>query len=913
MGVDGFSKQLPGTAGAGRPDGRAVRVGPPDGPVLSGAAVAKLGRPRTPPAFVARPRLFRLLDGGTRRPVTLISAGAGWGKTALAASWAETVTPPAAVGWLGLDAENDRPDTFWSSVLAAIRRTGMAPDDDLVRGVNKGPATRRAPVERIAVALGRLSGPVILVLDELDAVVDPRILRDLGALLRHQPERLRLVLIARQDPPLPLHRLRTAGWLTEIRAPNLGFTMAEAAELLVGHGLQLADTELRTLLDRTEGWAAGLRLAASYLTARGDQYATARFTGDRGAVADYLMGEVLAHQPPAVRRFLIHTSIVDRLSGDLADAMVAGAHSQAMLERLERANAFVVGHGASPGWFRYHPLLRDLLRHLLQVEEPGMAPELHLRAARWYARHNAPLKAVTHAAAAGDWPLVGRLVVAGFVPFILSADRDALANVLREVPPDQFPRTAELKICAALLLFNARDYGGIPRQVADARLLLEHLGSTGRRPVEIALRSLELAVARARGDTTALIAAATDVLGLLAEVRLEELPSALQYRAIAVDNKGVGLLWNGDLDRADQYLRTALMGARAARLDLVEINATGHLAVIEFLRGSLREARKLASAAGELARTRGLTGSLQAVAAHTALTMVEVESNNLAEAEQTLKHGFDAHRCDPELAQGVALRVAQVRLLLARGSPAAAEVVLGQTWQEVDAATLAPVLLRWLTLAQAEIDLAAGRGRPQARTGPECVDEALAQRERVSLARADLAAGDIERADARLASVRDAPTDLVAAVEAWVVTALLADRQGRAVRSADALVRAVAIAEREGIRRPFSGIDRSRTADLIERQRWLAPDSSAFVAGVLGELRPGGGRPGAQSPAAELSTREMEVLRYLPTMFNAGEIAEELHVSVNTVKAHLRSIYRKLEVSRRREAVVRARGLGLLG
>ena len=887
------------------------------GAVEVGLIGAKLSRPRVPPAFVPRQRLIDLLDAGSRRPVTLVSAGPGWGKTLLVASWADTGDTPGPVGWLSLDREDNYPNVFWSNVVAALRGTGAVPDGSDLTEIVGGAPVNRALIERIFAAVARLPNPVVLVLDDLQLIDDPEVISGLGVLLRYQPDQLRLILVARSDPDLPLRRLRPAGLLTEVRVADLEFNADEAAELLSQHGLRLGADELRTLLERTEGWAAGLRLAGIYLTARGARHTIADFAGDRGIVADYLIGEVLAYQPPEVRRFLIYTSIVDQISGDLADAIMDDVHGQAMLEQLERANAFVVGLGTRPEWFHYHHLLGDLLRHLLQVEDAELIPQLHLRAAVWYSRNDAQLKAVAHAAAAGDWPLVGRFTLAGVASFVLSAERAALVKVLQGVPPEQFSATAELKICAALLMLHAGNYDAIPGLIAAARQLLTGREAADRRAVEIALSSLEAALARIRGDISGLIGAATDVLRLVADVRFDELTSVLQHRAAAVNNKGVGLLWTGELDRADQYLRSAVMAARAADVELVEINAVGHLALIDFMRGLLVEACDQALAAIDLARRRGWTATRHVVPAYLVLALVEIERHHVAGAEQALKHGSAADLSDPDTVQRVALRVVQARLLLVKGRAAVAAAVLERIRHEADQAVPPPVLARWLALTEAELELAAGRplraGQRIARVVPALVvsADAPAYRERVFRARVALALGDAGEAEALLAPVREAATDVVTAVEAWLVSAVLADVQGRSDQSAEALNRALILAGPQGIRRPFLVIEKSMVAALVERHR--ARGGSQFVADLLAEMASGRSRTGPSGTGAQLSSRELEVLRYLPTVLNAAEIADELHVSVNTIKAHTRSIYRKLDASRRREAVIRARDAGLLG
>jgi LuxR family maltose regulon positive regulatory protein len=871
--------------------------------------VAKLYRPRVPPLFVRRQRLIDMLDKGSTGPATLVHAGPGWGKTLLAASWAETATR-APVGWLSLDAEDNNPAVFWSHVLATLRETGVTSRVDDLQELSSRSSVNRGLIERIVHGLAQLSGDVILVLDDLDAIREWQVNRDLAFLLRRQPEQLHLVLVGRTDSAPLLHRLRAAGELAEIRAADLAFTVDEAAEMLAHHDLRLSENELQRLLERTEGWAAGLRSAAIFLTRPGNRRRIDDFAGYKGAVADYLLNEVLAHQAPEIRRFLLYTSIVEPLSGDLADALTGQTHGQRTLEQLERANTFVIGLGSRPGSFRYHHLFGELLSHQLLLELPEMIPNLHLRAVGWYLAHGETLKALKHAAAAQNWPLVGQLVVTRAGPLVVTAESAALIKILTRVPPEWFSATAELKFCGALLRYEAHDYDAIPSLAADARNLLRGREEADRRPIEVALGTLELTVARQRGDMPALVAAATEVLDRLAGMDLDRLPSQPKYRAIALNNKGVGLLWTGQMDLADRYLWAAMTAARSTGVDLTEINAIGHLALIEAMQGRLGDAEEYARSGRDVAERRGWGTALQAVPAHLALAWIDLERNDIAQAQQSLKRGFDGYRADLEAAQGAVLRILQSRLLLARGEVDAALAALHQARLDL-ATTVGPVVSRWLALAEAEVDLAAGHPENvDERIGHPAVGTAPGLRELSCLARAAVAQGDLRRAEALLAPLLATSSDPVASVEAWIVTALIADSQRQGNRSVEALTRALAIAEPDRLRRPFVSIGGGRMAALIERQRWLVSDNATFVADILAQLAPG---PQSDPPLPDaLSERELEVLRYLPTMLSAGQIARDLHVSVNTIKAHLRAIYRKLGVSHRHDAVVRARGLGLI-
>jgi LuxR family transcriptional regulator, maltose regulon positive regulatory protein len=874
-----------------------------------GQVAAKLSRPQLLRSLVHRQRLINMLEAGARHTVTLVCAGAGWGKTVLVSSWADAQRRP--VGWLTLDAEDNNPNVFWFHVVAALRETGAVPEDNPLAELGSLQAGDTELVERVRHGLAQMPGPVVLVLDDFHEIDDPQLLDSVAALLRYPPESFHLLLISRAEPALPLHRLRAAGQLTEIRAGELAFSPEESVELLAAHGLQLADDDLTTLLHRTEGWAAGLQLAVAYLAARGGPIRIGDFAGDMRAVEKYLADEVLANQPPDVRRFLLYTSVPEQVCGELADALTEEERGQWMLEELERVNAFIVRLGPKPQWFRYHPLLRDMLLHQLLLQQPPVLAELHLRAARWYAEREAILEALAHAAAARDWPFVGRLVAARAAPLIVSTKRAALARVLERIPTDELTATAELVVCDAVLLFHAGVLDAIPDRITLARKLLHDRPRGERLPVEATLRSLEVGLSRARGDMPQVIAQTTDLLAMLTEVR-HGLTSILQYRAIALNNKGIGLLWTGQPDSAHRYLWSASTVARAAGIELVEAHALGHLALLEVLYGSLQEASQLAGTALDLAERRGFRSALQAAPAHLALALVELERNNVAEAERAVQQGLNAHRSDPEPAQAKVLLGTRARLWIAQGELENANLLLEQARLEATTGTRVPALDRWLLRAESEIDLKRGRPAQVLARYRGMADDELTAPDRVYLARAAFVTGDLRLAEVLLARPRPPTSDVVSAVEACILTAIVADVQGQHTRSSAALARAFAMAEQEGVGRPFVSMGGEQLYGLLVRERRLTAGGAAFIADVLVEMSAARTATEPPPPAGDLSERERDVLRYLPTMLTAGEIAVDLHVSVNTIKAHLRSIYRKLDASRRREAVVRARERGIL-
>ncbi|MEU8610746.1 LuxR C-terminal-related transcriptional regulator [Actinoplanes sp. NPDC048791] len=871
-------------------------------------ASPKLSRPRIGRSRLYRPRLTELLDTGMRRLVTLVSAGPGWGKTTMVSAWAATRRLPVA--WLTLDPYDNDPQVFSGHVLAALRSTAVTAAGPPPGDVD-APLDDIGQIRALSRVLSRLNGPVALVLDDFDVIQDRRLIRDLSGLLRPPREDLRLVLISRSEPALPLHRLRAAGELSEIRTGDLAFTAAEAAELLAGQGVSLPADETELLVRRTEGWAVGLQLAAAFV-AGPDGGSVADFTGDVRPVDDYLSEEVLARQTPQFQTFLLYTSICEHLSGELADAITRTDTGQRTLEELEQVNQFVVRLDSRPSWFRYHHLIRDVLQHHLMVQAPEMLPQLHRRAADWYARHGLVIDALGHAVAAQDWAYVGRLVVDA-APMILSRDRGRLVKVLEQVPAAELGSTAELVLCGAMLLFNAADYAGIRERLGEAQELLAGRSVAERRAVEVSIRALRGAVSRVDGDMPVVVDDAVTQLTALSQEPVARLPATLQYRAVALNNRGVGLLWTGRPESAERYLSMATSAAYTVGVDLVEINALGHLALLEVMFGSVREAESYFRAAQDKAERGGWTNSLQVVAAHHAAALVELERGRPGRAERVLQQGLRAHRSDPEAAQwkmsmGIAARVAmdQDRLPSARA-------FLQEAHRPRYPRARMPVIERWLLAAESEADLRSGR--------PDLVRQRYATRarrgtlslpERNLLVRAALTDRDLNGAQALLAERGSLMSETVATVEARVLGALVSEAAGHGLQAGEMVAKAIMIAAPEGIRRPFVTLAGGRLGPLIARQRLMTGEHTAFTADLLrlvGATGPPDVTPGG---IMALSDRETEVLGYLPTMLTAAEIGEQLGVSVNTIKAHMRAIYRKLGTPRRGQAVARAREHGLI-
>ena len=437
-----------------------------------GLSTTKLSRPRLPPGYVPRPRLDALLDAGTQGPVTLVSAGAGWGKTLATAAWAAGPPQVGPVGWVSLDASDNQPRAFWSHVVGALRSTGRVAGNSPLARLVPGLGSEVETGRRLVAGLEQLSEPVVLVLDDFHLIDDPAVVAGVTTLLRSPVPQLRLVLLTRSDPMLPLHRLRVSGDLVEVRSADLALTPDEASTLVAHDGVRLEPGDAELLVERTEGWPAGLRLAALFLARDVPNRRPSDFGGDDHAVVEYLAEEVLASHSARMRRFLLRTSVAERLNASLAEELSGEPHGQQHLEELAASNTFVVALGAGRTWFRYHALLRQMLRHRLSVESPDAVPELHRRAALWFSTQGQPLPAMRHAAEAQDWSLMGRLLVSQALPLALSAERADLGLVLARIPTHRLADTPELALAAATRLLLSNRYADMGPHLARAEAQL---------------------------------------------------------------------------------------------------------------------------------------------------------------------------------------------------------------------------------------------------------------------------------------------------------------------------------------------------------------------------------------------------------------------------------------------------------
>ena len=902
----------------------------------------KLFMPRPRPDLVPRPRLLARLDAGLGAGrCSLLSAPAGAGKTSLLAAWLAQVDRPVA--WVTLDERDQDVGQVLRYLVAALQT--IAPDCG--RGALAWLDAPQSPPAEVVLAglvndLATLPEPGLLVLDDYHLVDAPAVHAAVAFLVDHLPPTMHLVVASREDPPLPLPSLRAGNQLTEVRAADLAFSLEEAATFLdAGMGLRLAEAQVAALVDRTEGWAAGLQLAGLALRDRPDPAAfVAAFTGEHRLVADYLMAEVLERQPAPTRRFLLTTAVLDRLCAPLCDALLGpgGGDSQEVLEELERANLLLVPLDDERVWYRYHHLLADALRARLAREAgPGAAAALHRRASAWFGREGLLPEAIGHALA-GDAAEDAATWIEALTPslFATMSIHQTLAAWLAALPEPVLLARPLLCLGQAWLLIHRVELEPAAAWVdAAARALPAADGDRSARGAVAATRAY---LATVVPDTTPGHAVAW------AERALADLaPDEVAFRALAGISLGQAALALGQLDRAERACAEVAAASRAADLVQGSLTAATQQVNIQRLRGARRQALATGRAALAWASDHAVPSTVGRL--RTVLAELLLDEDDLAAAWPLATEGLAAPRefgNAPPLVLLASLPL--VRLHLAKGDPAAAGAVLDEVRPLVQHGPFAMVA-QLLEAAEARVRLATGEGAAAAAwasavawAGP-VEPAALADALRFGAAGVE-AAGVTPprmlvaqgRASGDHALLGQAERHLEAAwrlaeghgigwlrLRVLILRALLADAQGDRDAALGSLAAAVAQAEPEGVLRPF--LDEGEPmAALLPDLRVAARDghepasgaSAAFLGRLLAAFPGRASGPRRTGLVEPLTGQELKVLRLLAAGRSNAELAAELFVEQSTVKTHLIHLYRKLAVHSRTQAVARARVLGLL-
>ncbi|TDW22045.1 LuxR C-terminal-related transcriptional regulator [Kribbella kalugense] len=853
------------------------------------------------PWLIDRGDLVAALDRASTRQVTIISAPAGSGKTSLLRAWAGRPGHRVAVVQVQRGQQDDQ--EFWLAVLDAISQGPRAATPDF---------NAKATVDQV---LSELAGGVTLIIDDLHELNSPEALAQLTRLLTNLPPQAHAILTMRHDVRLRLHQLRLAGELAEIRAADLRFSERETRDLLDAAGITLSASGAALLHQRTEGWAAGLRLAALSLAGHPDpERFVAEFSGNDRTVAEYLIAEMLERRPPDVQDLLVRTSLLDRVNGELADLLTGRPGSEGTLLELEDANAFVVSLDPERTWFRYHHLFSDLLRLQLRATLPEEVPVLHRRAAEWFIAHGQVVEAIRHTREAGDWVDAARLLA----DHAFSLTLDGRAQTMQALVRD-FPKGADHPELALVRAMGDLEQGRLDQAAAQLALAEAHVQATPperRRRLQVAVASLTLSLARRRGQLAGVIEQA----GFLASGQFDgDIALGSDLRAVALMNLGTAEAWTLGLPAApdaERHLREGAALARQIGRPYLEVGCLAQLGFASLVLQSFAETQRRCREAIALAERYGWGTEPVIAPALIMLAATLIWTGEFDEGEQWLQRTRQALRTDT--GPDITLLLHQTAGLLHAGRGRHQEALeefgvaehLGS--QLEDSPALATRTTRWLLATQARLGMV-GEARALLAT---LDDERAGSGEiRNAFAVIRLAEGEPAAALAAVAEVLDGTALVfgdVTVIEAHLLAGLAHHELGNRRAANQAAEQALALAESDRLVLPFA-ITGSR--ELLEALPRHETAHAALLTEILDSLH-GAPPPAKESsslpPTAELSPGELRVLRYLPTNLSRHEIAGQLYVSPNTISTHLRNIYAKLQVRDRSSAVRRARELRLL-
>jgi LuxR family maltose regulon positive regulatory protein len=870
------------------------------------------------PRLIDRGDLVAALDRAATRKVTIISAPAGSGKTSLLRAWAGRPEQPRRLAVMQVQRDQQDAQQFWLVLLDAVRHASAATGHAQLPAATPD-FNAPAMVDRVLSELADARGGITLVIDDLHELTSPEALAQLTRLLTNLPPHVHAILTTRHDVRLGLHQLRLAGELAEIRAADLRFSERETRELLDASGITLSAAGAALLHQRTEGWAAGLRLAAISLVDHPDpERFVAEFSGSERTVAEYLLAEMLERQPPDVQDLLLRTSLLDRVNGELADLLTGRPGSEPILLSLEDANAFVESLDPERAWFRYHHLFADFLRLELRRTLPDHVPVLHRRAAEWFIRQGQVVDAIRHTQAAGDWADAARMLADHSFSLTLDGQAQTMQALVRAFPPGaDHPELALVRAMGDLA------QGRLDEAAAHLAVAEAHVRTTPperQRRLRVAVASLQLSLARRRGDLAGVIERARFLASPVTGQSDEDIALGSDLRAVALMNLGTAEAWTlgrPDAPDAERHLRDGAGLAREIGRPYLEVACLAQLGFASLVLHSFATTQRRCREAIALAERHGWGAEPVIAPALIMLAGTLVWTGEFDEGERWLQRTRQALQTDT--GPDITLLLHQTAGILHAGRGrhhealeefGAAEDLASQLAD--DSQALASRVTRWLPATQARLGMTG-----EARAFLAALDDERASSGEIRNARAVicLAEGDPAAALAAVADVLDGTAPVlgyITVMEAHLLAGLAHRELGDQRAASEAAERALALAESNRLILPFA---MTGTAGLLEALPRHETAHAALLADILDVLH--GASPAIKEqsslpPAEELSPGELRVLRYLPTNLSRPEIAGELSVSPNTVNAHIRSIYAKLGVRDRSSAVQRARELRLL-
>ena len=893
--------------------------------------------PRSRRGLVPRPRLSQRLDRGSALKLVLVSAPAGFGKTTLLTEW--LAAGPAAptdqrlAAWLSLDRSDNDPASFWTYVIAALRTVAPGVGDSALALLQ---APRPSPIETVLTVLlndlGATAGDLVLVLDDYHVIDASDVQDGMAFLLDHLPPWLHVVIASRADPALPLARWRARGELVEIRAAELRFTADEAAAYLNEiMGLQLTARDVAALEGRTEGWIAALQLAALSMQGRDDVAGfIAGFAGDDRYVVDYLAEEVLQRQPDHVQAFLLQTSILDRLSGPLCDAVTGQGGGKAMLEALDRGNLFLVPLDDRRQWYRYHHLFADVLQARLLDEQPGQVPGLHRRASVWYEQNGEPPMAIGHALAARDFDQAADLIERAIPAMRITRQETTVHGWLKALPDEVVRVRPMLSFAVAGALLTGGEPEEVEVRLRDAGRWLQEAAATGEgslaRPGEMVVAdeeeyrrlpgAIELyrsALALVRGDVPGTVRHAQRTLDLA-------LTEDHGVRAGAAGFLGLAFWTSGDLEAAHPAWAQCAAGLRRSGQIADIFGCAIAMADIRLVQGRLGEAMRTYDQA--LQRASVQDGPVLRGTADMYVGMSEVhrERGDLQAATQQLLRSQELGEYNGLPQNPYRWRVAMARIRQAEGDLGGAldlldeaeRLYVGDFFPNVRPV---PALKARVWIAQGRLGEALGWAHEQGLSADDDLSY-LREFEHIILARMLLARSrgepvhQVTRLLERLLLAAEEGGRTGHVIEILVLQALALQAPGPIPAALTCLERALTLAEPEGYVRVF--VDEGPPIGSLLRAAEKQGTTRDYVRRLLAAVsQTRQDSPGRQALIDPLSERELDVLRLLGTELDGPAIARELMVSLNTVRTHTKNIYTKLAVTNRRAAVRRAAELDL--